>query len=472
MACEQTSGADSVACKKDMAGEESTGDFSKSVSNQLASLVPTFDPSKDDLEQYVQKIEMLSEIWPAEKLNELATRLVLNATGAAFQKLQLQKSEIMTNSKEGIQKLVAILGGQWGKVGLERKYESVEKALFRCIQKSDESNDSFLARTDIYWTELLAKKTSLEEIRAYVVLRGSLLTQDDKKRVILESDASGSGQLDMTKVNQSVRMLGSGFFHEMTGVKKSRGKTYDASALNIDDSEEFDQPTLAAEDLGEDEMLEVLLQEGDEDVVFVTDYETAMTETIQDDPELAAAMNTYADARRRLSERFKNRGFWPVQSGKGRGKVFKGKGKNNQQKGSRKSLQQRIMESSCRICGRRGHWKAECPDRPRATPSTTGSTAPAMTSTTAEADSDLMSLEFMQLPVIPDNALDDEPSPQKAEAIVNHVIFRGKSYLVRKGVNQDQVHKPGDNRNHATGVVPSMPLRRDFFRTVRVHRKP
>ena len=68
----------------------------------------------------------------------------------------------MTNSKEGIQKLVAILGGQWGKVGLEKKYESVEKALFRCLQKSDESNDSFLARTDIYWTELLAKRLLLK----------------------------------------------------------------------------------------------------------------------------------------------------------------------------------------------------------------------------------------------------------------------------------------------------------------------
>lgn len=226
--------------------EESSGDSSKAVPNQLATLVPTFDPSKDDLEQYVQKIEMLSDIWPADKLNELATRLVLNANGAAFQKLQLQKSEIMTNSKAGIQKLVSILGGQWGKVGLERKYESVEKALFRCIQKNDESNDSFLARSDIYWTELLSKKTSLEEIRAYVVLRGSLLSQDDKKRVILESDASGSGELDMTKVSQSVRMLGSGFFHEMTGLKKSRGKTYDASALNVDECEEFDQPPMTA----------------------------------------------------------------------------------------------------------------------------------------------------------------------------------------------------------------------------------
>ena len=142
-------------------------------------------------------------------------------------------------------------------------------------------------------------------------------------------------------------------------------------------------------------MLEALLQEGDEDAVFVSDYETAMTETIQDDPELAAALNTYADARRRLSERFKNRGFWPTNPGKGRGKSFKGKGKFNQ-KGARKSLQQRIMESSCRMCGRRGHWKAECPDRPRNAASSNASTAPAMTSMTegsvTEAASELMTM--------------------------------------------------------------------------------
>ena len=83
------------------------------------------------------------------------------------------------------------LGGQWGKVTLEKKYEVVEKALFRCIQKTDESNDSYLARTDIYWTELLSKKMSMEELRSDIVLRGSLLSHEDKKRVILESDAAG-----------------------------------------------------------------------------------------------------------------------------------------------------------------------------------------------------------------------------------------------------------------------------------------
>mgnify|MGYP000583283224 CR=1 FL=1 len=62
----------------------------------------------------------------------------------------------------------------------------------------------------------------------------------------------------------------------MTGVKKARGKTYDASALNVDDSEECDQPTLAAEDLGEEEMLEVLLQEGDEDAALVMDFDSKL----------------------------------------------------------------------------------------------------------------------------------------------------------------------------------------------------
>ena len=445
--------------------EESSGESTKAVSTQLATLVPTFDPSKDDLEQYVQKIEMLADIWPAERLNELATRLVLNASGAAFQKLQLQKDEIMTNSKTGIQKLVSILGGQWGKVGLEKKYESVEKALFRCVQKNDESNDSFLARSDIYWTELLSKKTTLEEIRAYVVLRGSLLSQDDKKRVIIESDAAGSGQLDMLKVNQSVRMLGSGFFQAMTGQKTTRGKTYDATAMTVEDQDDADQPTFVTEELGEDEMLEALLQEGDEDAVFVSDYETAMTETIQDDPELAAALNTYADARRRLSERFKNRGFWPVSAGKGRGKGSKGKGKSYQ-KGARKSLQQRILESTCRICGRRGHWKAECPDRPHSAPSASGSTAPTMTvlpeASLIESTYDPLPMEFMQLPVISDTALDEEPSPHQGVATVNTVIFRGKTYQVSSEVKTSRENKQRSNMSYGEDMtVPSKLLRNE-----------
>ena len=82
---------------------------------------------------------------------ELATRLILNCVGSAFQKLQHQ-SELM-NERKSIHRIIEILGGHWGQIDLEKKYESAERALYKCLQKSDESEDSFLARADIMWTQ-------------------------------------------------------------------------------------------------------------------------------------------------------------------------------------------------------------------------------------------------------------------------------------------------------------------------------
>ena len=438
-----------------MSGESREGSTAH-VSSQLTTLVPSFDPSKDELEQYVQKIEMLTEIWPAEKLNELATRLILNTSGAAFQKLQLQKTEILTNDRKGIECLVKALGGQWGKVTLEKKYEVVEKALFRCIQKTDESNDSYLARTDIYWTELLSKKMSMEELRSYIVLRGSLLSHEDKKRVILESDAAGSGQLSMDKVNQSVRMLGSGFFHEMIGVKKSKGKIYDAANVTFEEPEDstWESTAFVSEEFSEEDLIDALAQEGDEDALFVSEYELAMADTVQDDSELATALTAYTDARRRLSERFRNRGFWPVNSQKGKGKGFKGKFKGAQ-KGQRKSLQQRILESSCRLCGRKGHWKAECPDRNKQSGSSTSSTAPTLTAepsdpTVNHAD-EFLPMEFLQLPEIQETALDE---PRLHTAFTNIVNLRGKRYILSGNNGDSGNHKMGKSKVTLKGNIP------------------
>ena len=70
---------------------------------------------------------------------------------------------------------------------------------------------------------------SLDELQAYVTLRGSLLSQEDKKKIILESDSNGSGVLTMERVSQAVRTLGTGFFQEMIGgPKKQKGKVYEA----------------------------------------------------------------------------------------------------------------------------------------------------------------------------------------------------------------------------------------------------
>ena len=92
-------------------------------------------------------------------------------------------------------------------------------------------------------------------------------------------------------------------------------------------------------------------------------FEEHMIEALQGDKEVAACLNTYAEARRRLAEKNRNRGFWNVSSGGSKG-FSKGKGKSKG-KGfrKRKPLAQRILESECRRCGAQGHWKAECPLR-------------------------------------------------------------------------------------------------------------
>ena len=64
-----------------------------------------FDPSKDDLIQYSQKVEMLAEIWLPAKMNELVTRLMLATSGSAFQKLSLHKDELLNNQKSSVKKV-------------------------------------------------------------------------------------------------------------------------------------------------------------------------------------------------------------------------------------------------------------------------------------------------------------------------------------------------------------------------------
>ena len=117
-------------------------------------------------------------------------------------------------------------------------------------------------------------------------------------------------------------MLGASFFQEMNGGKRaSKLKTYHQSTLvneDIDDTEN-DQYTMAAESLEDDDQaVEVLAQEGDDDAALVMDFESA--ELLQNDEELASAFTAYTDARRRLNEKVRSRGFWPIsQKGKSKG---------------------------------------------------------------------------------------------------------------------------------------------------------
>lgn len=113
----------------------------------------------------------------------------------------------------------------------------------------------------------------------------------------------------------------------------------------------------------EDDNLEILATDyHDEDAALIIQFEDALMETIQSDAELSIFYASYQDARKRLADRRKSRGFWPIKRSfdKG-GKKGSGKGKKGKQ-----SLAQRISNSYCRICYKCGHWKDECPERHKA----------------------------------------------------------------------------------------------------------
>ena len=258
-----------------------------SVQTQLAQLVPTYDPGVDSVETWSQKIRLLLQAWPEGKLVELATRIVLNTKGSAFQKLQLHQTEIFTGDRKGIETIVSLVGGSFGQVELEKRFEIAEKALFRCVQKPDETADSFLARADVAWTELLAKKMSLAELQAYITLRGSRLTGEDKKRILVESGAEDSGELKMTRVSAAVRMLGSSFFQEYAFGKKDKSlKTYDNTAFVAEEcDDQHDDGSRFGEDWYEDEIDPSL--HDDEDAALIVQFENAVVDSVQEDRELS-----------------------------------------------------------------------------------------------------------------------------------------------------------------------------------------
>ena len=162
--------------------------------------------------------------------------------------------------------------------------------------------------------------------------------------------------------------------------------------------------------------------ENDPDAVICFQFEESLVEALQTDGEIAACYNTYLDARKRLTDRNKNRGFWSSGSSKG-SSSFKGRGKSKGKFSGRmrKPLAQRILESECRRCGQRGHWKAECPLAKTASTNATMTTTkePAafagttMTMTSSDADEDMILLSSM--PEVPHCRKIFFPHPEVAD---------------------------------------------------------
>ena len=135
----------------------------------------------------------------------------------------------MDNDPKSVTKLIDLLGGQWGRIGLEQQYQDIENALYHTTQKADESHDSFLARAEVLRSKALARKLSIADLQAFVMLRGLLLSPDEKKRVILDAEQSLEGKLTVPRVREAIRLL------SMTGQKTTaKTKVYDAATMHVE----------------------------------------------------------------------------------------------------------------------------------------------------------------------------------------------------------------------------------------------
>eukprot|EP00435_Cladocopium_sp_Y103_P045782 s902_g13.t1 len=126
----------------------------------------------------------------------------------------------------------------------------------------------------------------------------------------------------------------------------------------VHDDDEIDQ-----------DFLDQLATQGDADAMNVVSFEEDREDMFQDVPDLHQALISYQEARTKILEKKKSRGFWGPSSGKGKNKGFgkfqskgKGSGKGN--------LLLRISHTHCKNCGEQGHWKAECPHKTTSQPST------------------------------------------------------------------------------------------------------
>lgn len=317
--------------------------------SNLWGLLPSFDPSTDNAKEYGDKVRFLWGICPPKDRGMLAPRLALLCKGTAWSQVRAISSEKLTNPDSGYKALLKALE-TWEDSEELQTYEKFERAFYRVVQKGDESALSFVNRINVAFEEV-GGETTVREVRAFVMLRQSALGSEDKKRVVAMAGGYEPEKVEAAMRSLSTKVLGTG-----DTVKK---KIYPANLVE-DETEEIHY--MAEEEMEEDQVLAVLLEEGDESALLIQESEDQVIHVCQDAPELAMAFSTYQEARQKLREKARSRGFWPVKGSKGKGKVKKkGKGGRRYQ-----SLAERIAGSACRICSMRGHWKDECPQRDRA----------------------------------------------------------------------------------------------------------
>ena len=101
--------------------------------------------------------------------------------GTAWAQVKGLESEKLMDPNNGVQTLVSAISTWEGAEELQ-VYEKFEKALYRTVQRSDETTQSSVNRLAVAFNDL--ESQSVQDFRAFVLLRLSSLNVEDKKKVI------------------------------------------------------------------------------------------------------------------------------------------------------------------------------------------------------------------------------------------------------------------------------------------------
>jgi len=268
-----------------------TAEISEDKGSHIWTLLPTFDPAVDNVKEYIEKVKFIDSICPKKDRPMLAPRLAMLCRGTAWGQVKSLASSDLTDPENGVKSLLAALSS-WEESTEMKTYEQFEKAVYRTVQKTDESSMSYVNRLQVAMDELGAK--SLKEFHAFL-LRQSILSPEDKKRVLTMTN----GDMDTKKIEQSMRTLATNILSS----GENRKKVYPTNfvepevgfvAADPDGSSGAGLNNYYPEDDEVDhELVEHLAAQGDSDALNVVAFERDLEEMFQEVPDLHQALVSY-----------------------------------------------------------------------------------------------------------------------------------------------------------------------------------
>ena len=342
--------SDSVcAMAEGQAASSGTGSEEK---NNLWSCLPSFDPQSDDPKEYADKVRFLEKICPKKDKAMLAPRLAMLMKGTAWAQVRGLDAEKLMDATSGIKTLLSAIS-TWEEAEELQVYEKFEKVLYKTTQRPDETTQSYVNRLAVAFNEVEGR--AVRDFRAFIMLRQSALSVEDKKKVV----SMVGDTLSPEKVEGAMRQLSTRI---LMGQSDGKKKVYPLN--HVEDETEEAMVVQETEVYDEEATIQWLAEQGDEEALVVQDFEDQLIEVCQENNDLSMCFNSYTEARAKIRDKLRHRGFWPPRAGKGKMKGGKTGGRfESSFRRKNLSLADRIANSSCRRCGQKGHWKQECPLR-------------------------------------------------------------------------------------------------------------